>query len=322
MPRLDRNAGDQLRFRRNAQRTNDGSMLHAIPVTAPLSIDSGSLAVTLATAGGIQNASGLAIKLADTSLALSVPGLAVKLANNSGLTISSGVTIVLDAVTTTTSGLALGANGIRVRGFATNASAPSLSNGDVYYDTAKGWAVLQETGVPSVLSGRVYVTTANSATVSNTITETDVESGFTFPANFFTVGRVVRITLVGEFSTKVAPAGSFSPRLILKDGSGTRVQVSNPSFAPAGSDTNARWSTQFTLIGSTTGATGTLGRIGFLAIEDQSNTLAAGLILPGAGGTTMTIDTTKTQTVVVSIQFATANAANSAFLHRLIVEVL
>src|SRR4051812_31008176 len=119
---LDRNANNQTRLRRNAQRTRHGDGTSDILVTAPIAITSGRIALTLGAATGLQtvsnalgikldtnpglslSATGLILKLADTSLQLAAGGVSVKPATSSGLTVSSGLKVNVDGTTVTING--------------------------------------------------------------------------------------------------------------------------------------------------------------------------------------------------------------------------
>jgi hypothetical protein len=89
---------------------------------ASLVVNSGlalQLDATTAASSGLQTTAlrGVSLKLADTSLALagSNAGVKVNLASTPGLTVNSGVAVLLDATTTASSGLALTSNGLRVK---------------------------------------------------------------------------------------------------------------------------------------------------------------------------------------------------------------
>lgn len=119
---LDRNAKDTHRTLRNWQRGKNGDATGSVKVVAPLSNTGSQIQLNLLSTGGLANSSGsLTLKLIDTSLVLSASGVGVNLATNSGLQISSGVKLLVDA---SGSGLSLGASGLKY-------TSPLTTKGDV-----------------------------------------------------------------------------------------------------------------------------------------------------------------------------------------------
>lgn len=155
---LDRNANDRLRVRRNWQRSRTGAMTADIDVVAPIKIGSTGIFLNLDSAGGLQSVSqALGIKLADTSLQLSASGASVKLKATPGLTVSSGLGVLLDS---TNPGLTL-ASGLKVllngSSLLLGASGLSINTGGVGLTqlgalTTKG-DVLTHTGAAHVRQG-------------------------------------------------------------------------------------------------------------------------------------------------------------------------
>jgi hypothetical protein len=122
MGNLDRNAANSERLRRNAQRTRSGNITSSILVTAPIVNTGTRLQLTLLSTGGLTtSSSSLTIKLIDTSLVLSASGVGVNLRTSSGLQISTGLGILVDAAG---SGLSLGASGLKY-------TSPVTTKGDV-----------------------------------------------------------------------------------------------------------------------------------------------------------------------------------------------
>jgi hypothetical protein len=119
---FDRNPKTLKRQNRNWQRGagNDG-FTRSLNVTAPLTVATGSLVLTLASNSGLEVASSaLQIDVRDTSLSLTAAGIGVVLRTNAGLNISSGVGILLPA----NSGLQTLSGGLSIL---LNATNPALS---------------------------------------------------------------------------------------------------------------------------------------------------------------------------------------------------
>lgn len=292
---IDRNASSANRVRRNFQRLADGAAVGTIKVTAPISNAGGSISLTLNSAGGLYNNSGLSVKLADTSLVESSSGLAVNPATAGGLQVSSG---------------------LLVRGFRTSATSPLATDGDDYYDTAKEIPYIQSAGVVQSVSGKLYATLADSSPVANTTIETILNNAFTFPANFFTAGKTVRIYASCLFgATGISPS---SPNLAVKVKIGTTT-FSTESY-PVVTTSGARVSFEIITVCRTTGVTGSFGRSGFALGEGAVG--GTGIVLSAVGGSPVTMDTTTTQTVTITAQWSVADPTDTIVLHQLTIEAL
>lgn len=104
----DTQANSPIRLRRNAQRSNAGSITKLVNVTAPLT--NNGTAIGISTGNGLTVSGGtLLVLLADTSLSESGAGVKVNLATNPGLTVSSGLKLLLADTS-----LSLAAGGVAV----------------------------------------------------------------------------------------------------------------------------------------------------------------------------------------------------------------
>lgn len=288
---LDRNASSANRTRRNFQRLTKSSALGSIVVTPPLNNSGGVISLNINAAGGIYNNSGLSIKLADTSLVTNSSGLAVNLAANGGLETSSGVL---------------------VRGFRTSVTTTLVADGDTYYDTALNAPFVQVDTITQAIGGKLFANTANSATLSNVTALTPFNVTYTLPANYFTVGKTVRVYFIGEFTTT-------GTKTMLVNLYFNGHFVGGPNSTPVAS-TNARIAIECDVTCWTTGTSATFGRCGLFFQENQVNSSAN--VLGPVGGSTITADTTVAITVQVQAQFGAGSTSESIFLHQLIVEAI
>lgn len=182
-------------------------------------------------------------------------------------------------------------------------------------------AVLAGTGtLPSSTSGLNYIldertkpalfTQTASVTVANTTTETTlVGSGvgsMTLPANFLTVGRVLKVRVWGVHSATGAP----TIRIKVKVG-GTAIL--DTTAVTSNNDTNTAFQVEAWITCRTTGGTGTI--IGQGKYEEISHAA-----FPMSATATTTVDTTATQAVDVSLTWGTAAAGNTQTATNLVLE--
>jgi hypothetical protein len=154
----------------------------------------------------------------------------------------------------------------------------------------------------------LYSNTANSSSIANTTTETNFDTNFTLPANFFTAGRIIRLTAWGLYSASGTP--SLTTRA--KVGGFTIVPTSQGVFNNASSRS---WRVDATWLVQSTGASGAIRGTSLGNIQDSGN-----LITMGNG--TSTVDTTGTLLVAVSAQWGTASSSNTILCQAFCLEAL
>lgn len=171
---------------------------------------------------------------------------------------------------------------------------------------ANRFRVIDSTGA-DLLSGSPIFVSTSSATVANTVTETTlVGSGVgsaTLAANSLIAGRGIRVRADGYIGTH-STAGTV--RIRVKYGSTTVLDTGAQTMT--NSLSNRRWSVDALIMTRTTGASGTV--IGQGAFEYNTAATTAGAIDMVATATT-TIDTTASQAISMTIEWGTANAANT-----------
>lgn len=138
-------------------------------------------------------------------------------------------------------------------------------------------------------------------TVENTVTETSLlgvgQGTLTFPADFFTAGSVVRITMRGELSDTGTP--DFTLRL--KFGSTVIADVGPTALTGVSS---VEWMLDALITCRAAGASGTFIGGGLFDYDD-------GTELALDSDTDVTVDTTGELTLDVTWEWGTANASNT-----------
>lgn len=173
------------------------------------------------------------------------------------------------------------------------------------YDDAGDNVFPQRQGIVVLFTATADKTVANTTT-QTTLYGTGVGS-LTLPANFLTVGRSLRVKLVGYVEDTLSP--TMQVRLKL----GSSVVADSGATTITGSGTRI-FQCEGTLTCRSTGASGTvIGQIWWLsedAFSDGWSTTSA----------TTTIDTTATQALDVTLEWGTANAANTCTITNATVE--
>lgn len=180
----------------------------------------------------------------------------------------------------------------------------------------QGW---QETLITAQVDG---------AALTNTTSATSILPGaakYTLPANYFLIGRSLRITAFGRISNIVTSPGNLTLDVRL---GGVIAWNAGAVALNATAKTNVTWRMDTTLtcrsIGSSTAAT--LIGVGDLASESVSGS-AAGIandaLLPAATPAVGTgFDSTTALQVDLFATFSTANSGNSITLHGYVLESL
>lgn len=184
----------------------------------------------------------------------------------------------------------------------------STVEGDVWRDSTQKTPSVYINSLQQQLVSAFFTQTAN-ATVANTTTETSViGTGVgtkTIPANFFVAGKTVELMGSGIFSTALVP-GNVTLRFKL--GSTTIASATITTMPSSASNVEFNYCLMITC--RTTGATGTVMAGGGLFYFTKAGTEEFAP-LNNAGATT-TIDTTATQAIDLTWQWATASASNTA----------
>lgn len=186
-------------------------------------------------------------------------------------------------------------------------TAPTSPNsGDVWHDSTRQCLMVYCGGMTLGLTKVGFVQTAN-ANLNTSVTETTlIGTGIgtaTLPANFLTIGKTIRVKMMGFYGTKASPVGALTVRL--KYGSTTLLTLS-PTLVV--SLTNQPFFLDFDITCRTTGATGTVFAQG---IGDFYSAAATSGPITGVTTATTTIDTTASSKIDITFQWATSNANNT-----------
>lgn len=171
------------------------------------------------------------------------------------------------------------------------------------------------TVTPSRL-GIIYTSLA-TVTVANTLTETTLLGGtaqgsLTLPANFWTIGRTLRIK---GYGIHTMPGGNPTVQNKLKLGA---VTIGDTTALIDKNDTNTLHEFEALVTCRTTGATGTVYCLGRVLHHESTNSAD---MFPFENTTTSTIDTTAAMTIDFTVQFGTNTGINFS-MTNFIVEAL
>jgi len=195
-------------------------------------------------------------------------------------------------------------------------TAPTSPNeGDMWADSTQKALVMFTDGIKQVSSGTIFTQTANTSVSATTTETTLLGSGvgtLTLPANFWKVGKTIRIKVTySDIDTDTTP-GTWTVR----GKYGTTTIVSHAG-TPTALQTNGTGDTEIILTCRTTGASGTIAgyvktTYGYTGISQFIGTTTS----------TTTVDTTASGALNVTMQFGNSNAGNNITSTISTVEVL
>ena len=173
---------------------------------------------------------------------------------------------------------------------------------------------LQATG--SAAASLVYAdgSVPGGNTVANTTTETAFSSSYTIPANRLKVNSVILVKLYGTYGTTIV-----SPTLTGKFKIGGQTVLNTGALTAVANLSNVGWWADAVLIVTSIGVTGTIEVQGYAEFASAATT---GLSVNLANTSTFTVDTTGTLALTITIQWGTANAANTITLRPIFVRIL
>ena len=161
-------------------------------------------------------------------------------------------------------------------------------------------------------NGGLFVQTS-SVTIANTTTETALTStgkgSLVLPADFFVIGRGIRVRVMGVHSS------SGNPTVTIKFKFGSTVIATITGTGGNGSNDNFNFYGELTC--RTVGGSGTVFPQ-FFWEELHSNGLVAG----SKSTTTVTINTSASQTMSVTFQWGTASASNTITATNIVIEAI
>lgn len=184
-------------------------------------------------------------------------------------------------------------------------TAPTSPNeGDMWGDSTQKSLYTYTDGIKQALAGTIFTQTANASVTATTTETTLLGSGTgtkTLPANFWTVGKTIRIKVTFRDIDTDAVPGTWTVRTKF----GTTTVVSHGG-TPTAAQTNGAGDAEILITCRTTGATGTLS--GYIKTAYGYTGIST---FVGTTTSTTTVDTTSSQALDVTMQFGNANAGNN-----------
>ncbi len=202
--------------------------------------------------------------------------------------------------------------------YLTDANSTNVSSeGQIAYDSSEKALTGFFAGVKQDFVGCLFTQTATQ-TIENTTTETSFFTTgigtLTLPANFFTVGKTIRIKFTGYVSGQVGHTADINVKL----GS---VVLATSSGTYGSSLTDSLWEGEFIFTCRTTGATGTIMGQGRTLIA-MSIGFTTVTMRPLLMTSTATVDTTASNAIDITYTWDTADENDSLKITNAIVEVL
>lgn len=167
-------------------------------------------------------------------------------------------------------------------------------------------------------TGAMATAVANK-TIANTGTETtlfgtlEAAATKTLPANFLQIGKSIRITICGIYSTTAAPTLDIKVKL------GSTIILDTTVDTAATTVTNQQFELTAIITCQTIGGTGTVIGQGVFVNNSTSITASSWAMTNTA---TTTIDTTTTQVIDVTATWGTASTSNTITATNAIIEIM
>lgn len=155
--------------------------------------------------------------------------------------------------------------------------------------------------------------------LANTTTATSIipaSAKFTLPANFFSIGKVLRVTAQGRISNTATPTITFDIRL------GAVIVFTSGAITTVTTITNKTWQLEVLLTCRAIGASTSANLMG-AGSWNTSAVASNNSIIPDTAPVVGTgFDSTNSQTVDVFATWSAASASNTITLHSYILESL
>jgi hypothetical protein len=173
------------------------------------------------------------------------------------------------------------------------------------------------------------VLVADGAQILNTTTETIMCPDFTFQADYFDVGDIVKYTLLFDHSTVVTTPGTHTFRLRWGGVGGVSLAASGAYAPGTTAGTTSSEMLEFWSVCRTTGTSGTfycMGRFTMNHFDNTSATTLQGnlnmLMIPTSAPTTATVDTTVAKALSPTYQSSVNTATTQVTNHIATLESL
>lgn len=207
---------------------------------------------------------------------------------------------------------------LRTKHEGTNNTPSGGASGDIRVGTWRLWFNDGGTWRDITRDGLSAITSA--VTVANTTNETSLLT-VTLPANFLKVGTSIRLTASGVAgTTSSAPTWTFRVRIGSVGSVLTGNIVTSIAPTPAISQTAKGWQVDALITLRTTGSSGTIIGNGVCANELSATAPNDNKLSATTG--TVVVDTTQQRDLALTVQWGTANAANTITAHNVAYDVV
>ncbi len=153
-------------------------------------------------------------------------------------------------------------------------------------------------------------------TIASTAAATNFADNYPVQANLFVVGRTIRISAYGTYSTLGSGTVTLRLRLLL----GTTQLLDSTVITTAISIAARQWRLEGQLVCTAVGASGVVEALGEAKIPTANTNV--GVAVVGIPGGAVTIDTTATANLQIEATHGASNASNTITMRQFVVEVL
>lgn len=182
----------------------------------------------------------------------------------------------------------------------------STTDGDIWNDSTQKAMQVFVSDIEQSLVGVIFTQTADQTIASSTTETTLFGAGvgtLTLPANFWTVGKTIRLEIHGDFADTGTPTAEVQAYF------GAVSLVDSGAITLSGLSSTEGWQAEVTITCRTTGATGTLET--HIDWEYETTTGSSAIERLDVAGTNTVVDTTASGALDVTFQWGTNSASNT-----------
>ena len=182
----------------------------------------------------------------------------------------------------------------------------STNDGALWNDSTQKALQAYVSGIEQTLVGCIFTQTADQ-TIANTTTETTLfgtgVGTLTLPANFWVVGKTIRIEIHGDFADTGNPTAQIRVKL-------DAVELSDSTaITLSGLGGTEEWETEVIITCRSVGGSGTVETV--VDWEYETTTGSSAIERLDIGGTLQTVNTTQSDTLDITFEWGAANALNT-----------
>lgn len=192
---------------------------------------------------------------------------------------------------------------------------PAYTDGAMYYNSAtRSFRCGQGSIWVSCAGGLLSSNTAPSSAVASTATETNFDLNYSLPANYCVLGRVIRWTAQGVYSTTGAPT------LILRLKAGSTTLATSPTFTAGTGVSDQTWRIEGqTICNAAPGASVATETQGVVDLFTSATAMTPGEL---KNTSTTNLATNSALSLQISAEWGTASASNTITLRQFLIEGL